>query len=408
MSGEVVRPAASWELAGILADAAAERRSVQIVGAATKAAVGNAGSVDLTVQTLGLRGIQNYDAHSGLIEAHAGTTLDELQSELTRLGRMLPSDIADLGPLFGYPAGSGTLGGMAGAGLPGPRAAAVGPLARQVRNFSVVLGDGREQSFGGEGAQSSAETGLAGAVFGGWGRYGVLVRVRFQTDPLPETTASLAVRGLTDDIAVDAIADALKSAPVVSGAVHLDASLAVRTPTLGGLGQTGEPVTLVRLEGRVDAMADTLARMQVALAAYGAADALDDATSRQIWAEIASLQVFAGSGEPLWRVAVPASALASVLATIRRVFDARVMIDNAGRAAWIELPFAADAGVTEVRRSLANFGGLATLVRAAPDIRAGTRCFQLMSPGLERIAAAARRVFDPAGILSMDGRHVGA
>jgi glycolate oxidase FAD binding subunit len=61
---------------------------------------------------------------------------------------------------------------------------------------------------------------------------------------------------------------------------------------------------------------------------------------------------------------------------------------------------AADAGAADVRRVVATHGGHATLIRAAPSVRAAVEVFQPLEHGLARISRGIKSVLDPAGILN--------
>ncbi|MEL7302292.1 MAG: FAD-binding protein, partial [Pseudomonadota bacterium] len=333
---QVVRPAAAWELASLMADASADARSVRIAGSGTKDAVGRLPDADLIVQTTSLRGLSDYAPETGMVRILAGTTVGEVEVELARIGRMVPSEFLDLAPLFGFEPGSGTLGGTLAAGFEGHRAVAAGRLCRHLRDLVLITGDGRELR---QGAQSGSATGpiaLASRLAGSWGRLGAITEVVLETAPLPEASITLVLRGLTDDLATAALSDALRADCGVTGGAHIDAHLIARTPGLEGLGAT-ETATLLRLEGRTDRVGAAMDTLTKALAIYGTADLIGDAETADLWREINRLASFVGSGEPLWRIAVSPSRMAGVLATIRRAFDAAVMIDGAGRTAWVEL-----------------------------------------------------------------------
>ena len=74
------------------------------------------------------------------------------------------------------------------------------------------------------------------------------------------------------------------------------------------------------------------------------------------------------------------------------------MYDWSGGLIWLETPPISDAGAVEIRRTLAEFGGHATLIRAEAAARAGIDVFQPLDPPLMALTAAAQ-----AGIRS--GRH---
>ena len=66
----------------------------------------------------------------------------------------------------------------------------------------------------------------------------------------------------------------------------------------------------------------------------------------------------------------------------------------AGRAAVVA------AGSQGLGRAVAEVGGYATLVRAAPAVRASVDVFQAPEPGVAAITKRLKAAFDPQGILN--------
>jgi glycolate oxidase FAD binding subunit len=54
----------------------------------------------------------------------------------------------------------------------------------------------------------------------------------------------------------------------------------------------------------------------------------------------------------------------------------------------------------DIRRTLAEFGGHATLIRAQDATRAGIDVFHPLDPSLATLSAKLKHAFDPTGILN--------
>ena len=86
--------------------------------------------------------------------------------------------------------------------------------------------------------------------------------------------------------------------------------------------------------------------------------------------------------------------------SLARKIDVRVFYDWSGGLIWLETPPISDAGAVEIRRTLAEIGGHATLIRAEAPARAAIDVFQPLDPPLMALTASLKRAFDPVGILN--------
>jgi glycolate oxidase FAD binding subunit len=136
------------------------------------------------------------------------------------------------------------------------------------------------------------------------------------------------------------------------------------------------------------------------LQAYAPALELDTLRSRIFWEEIRTLRMFQKSSRPLWRISTPPATATKLIAAIGRKIDVRVLYDWSGGLIWLETPPISDAGAVEIRRTLAEFGGHATLIRAEAQARAIIDVFQPLDPPLMALTTALKRAFDPVGILN--------
>src|SRR5262249_36199479 len=123
-----------------------------------------------------------------------------------------------------------------------------------------------------------------------------------------------------------------------------------------------------------------------------------------------SLRMFQKTGRPLWRISTAPTNASKLVHSLSRKIDVRALYDWSGGLIWLETPPISDAGAVEIRRTLAEFGGHATLLRAEPQARAAgavTMWLQRPDPPLMALTAALKRAFDPVGILNPGRMYAG-
>src|SRR5437667_11267296 len=98
-----VATAVEWALAG--------GKTLEVVGQGSKRGIGRAAQWDLTLDLSGLSGVTLYEPQELVLSARAGTPLAEIDALLAANNQELAFEPSDYGPLFGLPAGRGTIGG---------------------------------------------------------------------------------------------------------------------------------------------------------------------------------------------------------------------------------------------------------------------------------------------------------
>jgi glycolate oxidase FAD binding subunit len=395
---ETAVPAAEWELEGLIARAAEAGMGVSARGGDTKADVGHTVPADLIINMTSLRGIEAVDRQARRVTARAGTQLRAFETDLLRHGLMLAFEPPDFGPLFGREPWRGTIAGAFASNWGGSRSLVAGPPSRSL--VSATLINGEAQTVGvGPGTETAFGPQLLPAMAGNWGCFGVFTRFEFSVVPLPEETVSLTIEGLAPELAVEAMAEAIRRDGGITGALHLDRGLVPRL-WAERLYNTDDPLTVVRLEGRTRDLPERVQRLRETLGVYGRLSLLPDTESTEFWAEIQSLSVFQNSSAPLWRIVLPPAGAARFLDGIFACADCTAMLDCGGRVVWLEAFDAPDAAASDVRRLLAEHGGAATLVRADAETRGRVGSFHPMDRASERLLRELKQTFDPQGIFN--------
>jgi glycolate oxidase FAD binding subunit len=398
-SPSLLRPATEWELQRTLVEATKSGTPVEVIGNGTKRAIGRPTNAGLMMTTSSLTGVRLYEPSELVMAARAGTPIARIEADLASQNQMLAFEPVDLAPLVGEAGGQGTIGALFAMNMSGSRRNAVGAARDHLLGVTALSGEGVAFRSGGRVMKNVTGLDIARTIAGSWGTLAVLTEVTFKVMPRPEETATLILLGLEDAIAIEALTAAMASPYEVTGAVHLQKALVARLwhPTL-----RTEPrsVTAVRIENFAPSIAYRTQRLKDELKVFGDIELLDNAGSLAFWDELRQLSVLQGSTAPLWRISTAPTAGPKVVAAISGFMPCHAYYDWAGGLVWAEVLPTSDAGAADIRRVIASHGGHATLIRADAGVRAAIDVFQPLEPGIARLSAKVKQVFDPAGILN--------
>src|SRR5215813_64753 len=224
--------------------AVGNEKALDLIGHGSKRAIGRPAQSDLTLDLSGLTGVTLYEPEELVLAARAGTPLAEIEALIAAQGQMLAFEPMDYAPLLGGPSGRATIGGVLAANLSGPRRLKAGAARDHFLGFSAVSGRGESFKSGGRVVKNVTGYDLCKVMAGSWGTLAALTEVTIKVLPRPETEQTLLIRGLDPARAVEAMTLAMGSACDVSGAAHLSADVAARSPEIAG-----GAVTALRLEG---------------------------------------------------------------------------------------------------------------------------------------------------------------
>jgi glycolate oxidase FAD binding subunit len=269
-----------------------------------------------------------------------------------------------------------------------------------VMGIRAVNGAGELIHSGGRVLKNVTGLDLCKLLTGSHGTLAVITEITLKVLPAPETTGSIFLPGLDAERGVAALSDGLGSPYGVSAAAWLpDASL------IPALGRNG-PATVLRIEDFVPSVAYRTARLRTALASFGGAEILDDATSRKVWCAVRdALPVPAQPSDAVWRVSVRPSVGPAVL---RAVAEAGVQgfLDWGGGLVWLAGPANTDTHhMVETASRAAS--GTWTLLRAPDALRVAVDVVPPEAAPLARITRRVKAAFDPRGILNPGRLYAG-
>jgi glycolate oxidase FAD binding subunit len=395
---DVLKPRDDADIVEALAWAAAEGKTLEIVGHGSKRAIGRAAQTDLTLDVSGNNGVDLYEPDELILSAKAGTPVAEIEKLLAQNNQELAFEPMDVGPLLGGAAGRGTLGGMIAANLSGPRRIKAGA----VRDFSLgvhaVSGRGERFKSGGRVVKNVTGYDLSKLVAGSWGTLAVLTDITIKVLPRADDSETVLLLGLDDARAIEAMSAAMSSSCEVSAAAHLPLPAATTIP-VRAVGGAGRSVTALRLEGIPVSIAYRRSKLEAMLRPFGSLAILRADECRAFWRAVRDAVPFAdGSQRAVWRISIPPAAGARVAAAITSATGAKIFFDWAGGLLWAAMPTTI-AGEAAVRAALGGHGH-ALLLRAEPAVRASAHVFEPLDPGLAALSRRLKESFDPRGILN--------
>lgn len=396
---ETLRPAADWELQGIVAGLAEERATIEVIGSATKRAIGRPIRTDACISTSSIRGTSLYEPSELVMSVRAGTSLVQVEAELAANAQMLAFEPIDLGPTTGGLKGAQTIGAVFAANLSGARRVVAGSARDHLIGVKGVNGRAETFSAGGRVMKNVTGYDVTRALTGSWGTLAILTEVTFKVLPWPEDSTTIVFLDLPDEFGIEVLCTALRLPYEVSGTVHLPATVASRLEH-EGLRTQGKALTALRLENFSRSLGYRKQALIDQLRAFGKPLILDVHDTLNFWTEMRHLSVMPYNDNCLWRISTAPKLGPKVVTAIRRHMAAEVFYDWSGGLVWAEVPASADAGASDIRRAVAVHGGHATLIRAAPEVRAAVEIFQPLEPAVERLTRGLKATFDPNGLLN--------
>jgi glycolate oxidase FAD binding subunit len=338
-----------------------------------------------TLSTRNLTGITLYSPGELIISARAGTPMAEVEAALAEHHQHLIAEPPDLSALLGGDA-TQSWGGVVATNLSGPRRVAWGAMRDHVMGVRAVNGRGEVIRSGGRVLKNVTGLDLAKLLTGSHGTLGVLTEITVKILPAPESTGSLVIRGLDAARGVAALSAALGSPYGISGAAWL--------PDLNGTS-----ATVIRMEEFPTSVTYRLGRLATDLAAFGAAETLDDTASRAVWTAIRNVTpITVAAGEAVWLVSTRPSRGPLLLAAAEAA-GARGFLDWGGGRLWLAGPGTA-ALHAAIAAAVRVQGGTWTLMRAPESLRAASDVVPPEAPALAAITRRVKAAMDPAGILN--------
>ena len=382
--------------------AIASDQPLEIMGHGSKRQIGRPMATNALLDLSALNAVTSYEPNELIITVQTGAPLADVTSLIDSKSQQFAFEPIDTASLLGTP-NCGTVGGMIGAALAGPRRVKAGGVRDHLLGAHAVSGFGDSFKAGGRVVKNVTGYDLCKLLAGSWGTLAVMTEVTLKVMPKPESEHTLVLRGLNDITANWAMTTALGSPFDVSGAAHVPSS-SFRAGGLADLGAQREAITLLRLEGIPASVIHRAAALGKRLASFGVAEVLQDAASEGVWRSVRDVHPFAVDGALgiwlVWRIVCPPASGGALGQALARATGGDVIYDWGGGLIWVALPPKPDADAALVRQRVDAVGGHATLIRAAEEVRRSVDVFHPQPGGLAGLSERVRQSFDPKRILN--------
>lgn len=387
-------------------DALSANQPLEIVGHGTKRAIGHRSSTNAVLDLSKLNRITLYEPEELVLTVQAGAAVAEVQALLATSGQAFAFEPMNTSALFGTTAGSGTIGGMIGAGLAGPRRIKAGGVRDHLLGLAAVSGFGDSFKAGGRVVKNVTGYDLCKLAPGSFGTLAVMTEVTLKVMPKAEAETTLILSGLDLVPAGQAMIAAITSPFDVSAVAHLPRT-ALR-PALAelpvDLSDRAASRTLIRLEGIASSVAHRAGTLGALLARYGTAVPLGGELSARLWAAVRDIAPLASAGPlgrwPVWRIVCPSKSGAGLAAELVAATGGEVILDWGGGLLWLAVPPAQDAFLGAVRTLAAAAEGHATLLRQSDDLPDTVAVFPPLAPPLAALNGRIKAAFDPQAIFN--------
>ena len=400
---ETFRPADEEQLREVVAWAVSNELPLDVVGAASKRALGRPGNLPARIETGALSGISWYEPTELALTAGAGTPIADIEARLTENRQQLAFEPPDLGPLLGAPAVVATLGGTIACNLSGPRRVSAGAARDHFLGLRAISGRAEIFKSGGRVVKNVSGYDLCKALAGSYGTLAVLSEITVKVLPAPEKTRTVLVYAQSDADGIALLGKAAASPLSPSGLAHLTAGMAMRS-AVEYISGNACSVTAVRIEGTEASVLARTEAMRKLLGGVAAVEELHGYNSAAFWKEIASAAPIIAQDGVVWRLSLPPASATEIVAAI----DCEACFyDWAGGLVWVVMTPGRDGGAETIRNAIAkaHAGGHATLVRGDAELRARVPVFEPQPAPLAALSARLKAQFDPKGVLN-PGRMV--
>jgi glycolate oxidase FAD binding subunit len=109
----------------------------------------------------------------------------------------------------------------------------------------------------------------------------------------------------------------------------------------------------------------------------------------------------------IWRISVPPSESAVVMARIRSTVETRYYCDWGGGLLWLAVPPDPEAHGQVIRGAISSGSGHATLIRAPANVRRSVPVFQPQPKALAELTRRVKTSFDPERVLNRSRMYEG-
>ena len=393
---EILQPQTPDQLLEVIAWANAESATLNVRGSGTKLGLGEAVAASHVLDMSAFSGIVNYEPEELVLTLGPGTPMAELEALLAENRQMLAFEPQDWGWALNAESASGTIGGAMMVSSNGPRRFKAGAARDHLLGLKAVSGRGEAFAAGGRVVKNVTGYDLSKLMTGSYGTLAVATEMTLKVLPAPEKTYTLLVYGLDVEPATALMRELANTPYDVSGLAYM----AAHTASLSSVSYIRDrqmSVLAARIEGPQISVHHRLQALKELVTGVQETDELHTHNSVAFWQEVRDVKHLPHrAADALWRVSVPPSEAASVIAQSQAD---HWLADWAGGLVWLHYEHA-DVEQAQMLRSTVANGGQALLVRALDELKSSVPAFQPLPDGLATLNRRVKENYDPNGVLN--------
>lgn len=403
---DMLTPLVNRDLQDMIREANDKGHSLEILGHGSKRQIGRVAPGTTPVTMRRLTEVTLYEPSELVLSARAGTPLVEIERLIQSYNQQLPFEYLDFSAILDTDPGWGTVGALFACNFSGSRRILKGSARDHLIGVKAINGRGERFKAGGRVMKNVTGYDLTKFMANSWGTLAVMTEVTMKLLPRPPSECTLFMYGISEDIALEALASAAATPYEVSGAVHLAKDHA--HPSLEGVSYVRDKaLTAIRLENTPKSIDYRSDKIRDLLSAFGDIYFIDEPESRLFWQNMRKLTFLSNHEGAIWRISITPTEAYRAAQQIKKLIDAEVSFDWAGGLMWVATRGVADMGSSDIRRIVAQAGGHATLIRASKNSPHTVSTFHPLDPAHMNLTRMIKKQFDPNGVLNPNRMYDG-
>jgi glycolate oxidase FAD binding subunit len=381
--------------------AAAEGRTVNLMGLSTKRRFGHDVDAHCALSLRRFDGIRDYQPAELVMRAAAGTPLLSIEEALAEKGQRLAFEPPRLGELYDQAGdAAGSIGGVFMGNLAGPRRFVAGSARDHLLGVRAINGRGEVYKSGGAVIKNVTGYDISKLLSGSWGTLSVVTELVFKVLPAPAASATVALQPSTRTEALELVHRLAQSPYEVTGLTYFPERTA---PAFGGEINLKGKLLLIRLEGTPSSIRERIASMRSASLLPDPHTLYEQEISERIWRSIRDVEVFVDSSRAtaLLKLSLPPTAALDVSRVIDQLGGCEWYADAAAGWIWVGICHgSSEDKINSLRREIAAVSGSAVLYRASEVVKRHVGVYSAPAPPLAALARRIKSSFDPDNLFN--------
>ncbi len=409
---DTLYPKKEKEVAEIIKKFYKKSTPIEIIGSGSKKKIGKILQCAKILNLSKLSGIIEYLPGELYIKVKAGTSVNEIESELKKNKQQLAFEPIDFGYLFLGKSDYGTAAGQVSCNLSGPRRFKVGSVRDHVLGFKAVNGRGEIIKSGGTVVKNVTGYDLSKLICGSYGTLAALTEITFKVLPAPEESTTLVIHNLDINLSLSYLQKAVSSPHDISGASFLPIDPICnkcqmdikKTFKLNDLKEEGS-ITAIRIEGSKKSINQRIKNLNKELnTSYLNISVLETLQSEIFWKKIKNLEVFSKTNNNILRIVIPPSNCNQIIYQLPKNF--KFCLDWGGALIWVEACELTEPMFNSIRKKVVRCGGYVSMIKNSDYLPYVEDVFTIERNRFS-ISESIKKSFDPKRILNPGKMYTG-